>query len=179
MQCSFALVDAATGRIIVQSAPPAYQTTDAAEPDFIFSRYIDQGDLDPVDHFIGELVEHAAGDFVSMLVPTRVSYTYTVIGKSKHGEAAVHALRANDFRAAMQEFEIARQEDPKRDSNVFGMAVTAELMGDAKRALDLYRQAASMPSADKEDRAIYLSAEVRLKGQLPRIAREDRPHHKP
>src|ERR1043166_4273900 len=82
VQCSFALVDAATGRILAQSAPPPYHTTDAAEPNFIFSRHIDQADLDPVDHFIGELVEHAAGDFVGMLVPTRVSVTYTVIGKS-------------------------------------------------------------------------------------------------
>ena len=175
VQCSFALVAAANGRSIVQFTPSIYQKTDPTEPDFIFSDYIEEADLDPLDHFIGELVERAARDFVSMLVPMHVSYTYTVIGKGKHGEAAVRALRADDYPAAMREFEFAHQEDPKRDWHVFGMAVTAELMGDSRRALDLYREAASMPSVDKEDMAMYLSAKERLASQLPRIAREDRP----
>jgi len=179
VQCSFALVDAASGRSIVQFAPPVYQKTDTAKPNFVFGNCVEAADLDPVDHFIGELVERAARDFVSMLVPTRVSYTYTVIGKGKHGEAALRALRGDNYEAAMHEFEIAHQDEPKRDWHVFGMAVTAELMGDPQRALELYREAASMPGVDKEDMPIYLAAKQRLTTQLPRIARSTPPPGEP
>src|SRR5438045_68066 len=51
------------------------------------------------------------------------------------------------------------------------MGVTAELMGDPQRALELYREAASMPGVDKDDMPIYLAAKQRLTAQSPRIAR--------
>lgn len=179
VQCSFALVDVTNGRSIVQFTPPVYQKTDTAKPNFMFSRCVDEADLDPVDHFIGELVERAARDFVSMLVPTKVSYNYELIGKGKHGEAAIRALRADNYKAAFSEFEQAHQEDPKRDWHVFGMGVTAELMGDPQRALELYREAASMAGVDKEDMPIYLAAKQRLTTQLPRIARAAPPPGEP
>jgi tetratricopeptide (TPR) repeat protein len=114
-----------------------------------------------------------------MLVPTKVSFTYELIGKGKHGEAAIRALRADNYRAAFSEFEHAHQEDPKRDMHVFGMGVTAELMGDPQRALELYREAASMPGVDKEDMPIYLAAKQRLTTRLPRITRAAPPPREP
>jgi hypothetical protein len=169
VQCNFALVDATSGRSLVKHTPPVCQKTDTAKPDFLFGGCVDAGDLDPIDHFIGELVERAARDFVSQFVPTRVAYTYEVIGKGDFGEAAVRALRADDYSTALAQFEKAHEDDPKRDWHVFGMAVTCELMGDPARALQFYRQAASMPKVDDDDLPIYLAAKDRLTAHLDRI----------
>lgn len=169
VECGFALVDATTGRSVVQAPPQIHQKRDQAQPNFLFGGCVDAADLDPIDHFIGELVERAAREFVGQLVPVRWSYTYEVIGKGNHGEAAVRALRADDFAAALAEFEAAHREDPERDSHVFGMAVACELMGDPRKALEHYRMAASMPDVDDDDLPVYLAAKERLAAHLDRI----------
>ena len=99
VQCSFTLIDAVTGQSLVQFSPPAYQKVDKSSPDFLFGS-MHQEELDPVDHFIGELVEQAVQEFVSLMVPTEVEYHYELLGKHARGEAGVRAVRADDFDAA-------------------------------------------------------------------------------
>ncbi|MBI5762771.1 MAG: tetratricopeptide repeat protein [Planctomycetes bacterium] len=171
VQCSFALVDANTGRSIVQFSPPVYQKTDKAKPNFIFGGCVDEADLDPVDLFIGELVERAARDFTGMLAPTRVGFTYEIVGRGKDGEDAIRAIRADDFSRAVQLFEAAHRDDPKEDQTVFALAVTCELAGDFERALDYYRKVCSMPKVDDDDLVVYLAAKDRLASHIGRIAR--------
>ncbi len=171
VQCSFALVDANTGRSIVQFSPPVYQKTDKAKPDFIFGGCVEEADLDPVDLFIGELVERAARDFTGMLAPTRVGFTCEIVGRGDEGEAAIRAIRADDFGQAVQLFEAAHRDDPKEDQTVFALAVTCELAGDFERALDYYRKVCSMPKVDDDDLVNYLAAKDRLAAHIGRIAR--------
>lgn len=169
VQCSFSLVDAVTGRTLLHYAPPAYQKTDSKSPDFLFGGMVDEADLDPVDHFIGELTERAAREFVSMLVPTPVEYTYELADSSSAGEAAIRSLRGDDFETAMKHWQTAMRKDSDEGEYYFAAGLTAELMGEPQRALDLYRQALSAEDVEKERMPVYMAAKQRLTEHLPRI----------
>lgn len=171
VQCSFSLIDATSGAGVVQFSPPVFQKTDKKSPDFLFGRCVDASDLDPVDHFIGELVERACREFVGMMAPVQVSYTYEIVGRGDEGEAAVRAIRADDYASAVRLFEEARAKKPKEDATVFALGVTCELAGDYQRALDYYRQASAMPKVDKDELPVYLAAKNRLTEQMDRIMR--------
>ncbi len=169
VQCVFAMIDATTGQAIVQYAPPPYQKKDEAKPDFFFGGNIDESDLDPVDQFIGELVERATQEFVSYLVPVRVQTGYELVGRGKQGEAGIRALRADDYPAALAAFERWYNEDRDEPEALFCMGVTCELMGDYRRALDCYRQAAAHKEAGKDRLPVYMGAKTRLTDQIGRI----------
>jgi hypothetical protein len=173
VQCSFRLIDATTGATVVQFSPPVFQKTDKKSPDFMFGGMIEQRDLDPVDHFIGELVERACREFVGMMAPTRVAFTYELIGRGKDGEAAVRAIRADDFGTAVRLFEAAHQDKPEEPDTVFGLGVTCELAGDYTRALEHYRNLVAMRDVDEDDLPMYLEAKQRLTAHMPRIMRSE------
>lgn len=174
VQCSFALIDATTGQAIAQYSPPPYQKKDKASPHFLFGSSMSEADLDPVDHFIGELVERATQEFVGMLVPVRVECKYDLVGKGKDGEAGIRSLRADDYRTAIEHFEVELTKKPKEHETAFAMGVTYELMGDRDRALECYRRAAAMEDVDKDDLVVYLAAKQRLTDHLGRIVQPSR-----
>ena len=169
VQCSFCLIDAVTGAAIAQYSTPPIQKKDKKSPDFLFGGNIDESDLDPVDHFIGELVERATQEFVGQIVPVRIQFSTELVGHSKAGEGAIRALRADDYAAAFQGFEAQLRKEPDEADTAYAMGVTAELMGDPVKALDLYRKAASMKDVDKEELAVYMAAKERLTAHLHRI----------
>ena len=171
VQCSFCLVDASSGAAVLRYSTPVIHKTDKKSPDFLFGGCIDESDLDPVDLFIGELVERACREFVGMMAPTRVSYTYEIIGSGKKGEAAVRASRSDNFREAVELFEAEHREDPKECDTVFAMGVTCELAGDYPRALECYRKLLGMKDVDKDDLPMYMSAKNRLTEHMDRIMR--------
>lgn len=171
VQCSFSLVDAVTGKSVLHHAPPVFQKTDKKSPDFFFGQFIEAGDLDPVDHFIGELVERAARDFASRLVPVTVEQTYEIIGRGKYGEQAVRALRGDNFREAIALFEKEYQKEPDEPDTVFALAVTCELANEYEQALKWYQTLVSMKEADEDDLPMYLDAKKRLTAHIGRILR--------
>jgi hypothetical protein len=168
VQCSFSLIDAVTGGAIVQYSPPPIQKHDSSSPDFLFGGMMKPEQLDPVDHFIGELVERATQEFVSTIVPTEVEYAYTVVGKGSAGEKGVRLLRAEDYAGAMEQFLAECRKKPDEHETLFALGVASELLGDHAEALEYYRQAAA-GDADKEELAMYVSAKKRLSEHLPRI----------
>ncbi len=169
VQCSFALMDAVTGRAIAQYSPPPYQKSDKASPHFLFGSSMSEADLDPVDHFIGELVERAVREFVGMLVPVRIECRYDLVGKGKDGEAGIRALRADDYPTAIARFQAELAKKPREHETVFALGVTYELMGDREHALECYRRAASMEGVDKDALVVYLAAKERLTDHIGRI----------
>lgn len=170
VQCSFSLIDATTGQALTQYSPPPYQKTDSASPDFLFGGMVDEADLDPVDHFIGELVERATQEFVGMLVPVRVEQEYSLELSGKRGEAAIRALRADDFDAAMQNLDaVAGGKDDDEGEYSFAAGVVCELMGNPEKALKLYRQASAAPDVDEDELPKYLAAKKRLTEHLGRM----------
>ncbi len=171
VMCSFSLIDAVTGQAILQYSPPPYRKTDKASPDFLFGGLIDEADLDPVDHFIGELVERATQEFASMLVPVRVEVSYELVGRQTASEAGIRALRADDYEGAMRSFQDELAKRPDSDEVVFAMGVTCELMGNAEQALAYYRQALGMRKVDKDRLPIYEAARNRLVAHVGRMLR--------
>ncbi|HOW69129.1 MAG TPA: hypothetical protein PKY77_00895 [Phycisphaerae bacterium] len=169
VQCSFCLIDAVTGAAIVQYSTPAIQKKDRKSPDFFFGGNIDEGDLDPVDHFIGELVERATQEFAGQVVPVRVRFCTEVVGHGKAGEGAVRALRADDYAGAFRGFEAQLRKEPEEADTAYAMGVVAELTSDPVRALELYRRAVSTDGVDKEELAVYMAAKERLSVHLHRI----------
>lgn len=172
VQCSFSLIDATTGRALVQHSPPPYQKTDSASPDFLFGGMVNEADLDPVDHFIGELVERATQEFVGMLVPVRVEKTYELELSGKRGEAAIRALRADDFDAALAQLApLAGGKDDDEGDFSFAAGVVCELRGEYDKALAFYRQAAAAPDTDAKKLPRYLEAKQRLTQHIGRMLR--------
>lgn len=170
LQCSFTLVDASTGEAILKHSTPVIQKRDTARPKFMFGSSVDEAELDPVDHFIGELVEQAAAEFVGMIVPTPVSVRYELEAPGKEGAEGIRLLRADDFDGAMRVFESAAAGAKKRgDRYVFMMGVACELAGRPDQALEHYRRAAAMPDVKDEHMSEYLAAKDRLTGWLPRM----------
>jgi tetratricopeptide (TPR) repeat protein len=172
VQCSFSLVDAVTGRSVLHHAPPVYQKTDRKSPDFFFGQYIEEADLDPVDHFIGELVERAARDFASMLVPVVIEQQYEIIGRGKAGERAVRALRGDDLAGAIELFEKEHADEDDEPDTVFALGVTCEMAGQYKQALSWYQKLVSMKDVDDDDLPMYMDAKNRLAAHMNRIIRE-------
>ncbi|HQE44627.1 MAG TPA: tetratricopeptide repeat protein [Phycisphaerae bacterium] len=170
VQCSFSLIDANTGRSLVQYSPPPFQKTDSASPDFLFGGLMDDAELDPVDHFIGELVERATREFVGMLVPVPFEQTYTLELRGKRGEAAIRAIRADDFETAARQLEAAlREDDDDKGKLAFVLGVVRELQGDYAGALKMYRQAAAARDPDKDMLPVYMGAKQRLTNHMNRI----------
>jgi hypothetical protein len=173
VQCSFSLIDAVTGRAVVQYSPAPYQKLDTASPDFMFGSMMKGSELDPVDHFIGELVERATQEFVSMLVPTEVEYAYELTGHHSEGEAGIRSLRADDYDEAYQHFLNVLRKYDDDDETAFSAGVASELLGQPQQALEYYRRAASMKGADKDSLPMYVAAKKRLTEHLPRIVKAD------
>ncbi|MBK8267600.1 MAG: hypothetical protein IPK83_04565 [Planctomycetes bacterium] len=169
VQCSFTLIDANTGEAIVRHTPPVYQKRDKAEPQFMFGGAVQASDLDPVDHFTGELVERASREFVSMISPVRVTYSYPLELRGKEVEQAVRMLRGDDFYGAIQVLERAYQKKPKESDYLFAIGLVSEMMCEPGRALDTYRRTVSLEKVDKDQIDIYMSAKERLSAHIDRI----------
>ena len=172
--CSFSLIDAVTGQALMQYSPPPYRKTDKVSPNFLFGGLIDEADLDPVDHFIGELVERATQEFASMLVPARVEVSYELVGRQTRSEEGIRALRADDYEGAMRSFQEELAKRPDSDEVVFAMGVTSELMGDPEQALAYYRQALGMRRVDEDRLPIYEAARNRLVAHIGRYCNRSR-----
>jgi hypothetical protein len=169
VQCSFTLLDAATGQALVQFSPPPIQKHDRKSPDFFFGGVMGEKDLDPVDHFIGELVEQATREFVSMIVPVQVSTTYELVGKHSAAEDALRALRGDDFAGAMAGFEKELRKYPDEHESMFAMGAVSELTGRFEQALQYYRRALAGKGLDEDELALYTTAKERLSQHLGRI----------
>jgi hypothetical protein len=176
VQCSFALIDAVTGQTIMRFTPPPYRKTDTSSPTFLYGGVVDESQLNPIDHFIGELVERATQEFVSMLAPVDVSQTYTLVGRGHDGEQAVRLLRGDDFNGAAALFERQAREDDDKAECAFAAGVAFAMIGRFEDALQYLRNAASSRDADREEAEMYQAAARRLSEDLPRIMRPADPN---
>ncbi len=169
LQPKYAMVDLA-GQSILDYAPKPFRKMDSKKPSGFYGSSSGEADLDPVDHYIGDLVEQGTREFVSMFVPCEVEYAYEL--KSSHNKdcaAGVRALRADDYESAMQFFKSALANEPTDHQAAFCLGVTSELTGDWESALKYYRQAAAMPDLDDEDMRMYVAAKDRVKDHKDRI----------
>lgn len=171
VQCSFTLIDVATGRALLRYSPPPARKRDRQSPDFFFGGLMGEQELDPVDHFIGELVERATREFVSMLVPVQVSYTYELTARHSAAEAGLRALRADDYEGALAGFEQELTKYPEQHEAMFALGVIHELLGQPAEALQWYRRALAAEDLDEDDDELrmYTEAKDRLTAHIGRI----------
>lgn len=173
VQPKYAMVDL-TGQSILDYAPRPFRKMDSKRPSGFFGRSSGEADLDPVDHYIGELVEQGTREFVSMFVPCQVEYSYELqSSRSKESASGVLALRAEDYGSAKQFFRSALADDPKDHRSAFCLGVTSELTGDWDSALRYYRQAAAMPGLDDDELRMYLAARDRVSEHKDRIRKSN------
>jgi HSP20 family molecular chaperone IbpA len=163
VQCRFSMLDAATGQSFIEYAPKPFQKTDEKKPSKLFGRSASEADLDPVDLYIGELVEQAVREFVTRFVPRELERSYKMKASEESPAATgIRLMRADDFSGALEQFKQAMMVDGEDDKPVFYAGVAAEMAGDHEKALDYYRRAAAMPGVGKDDLEVYLEAKERL-----------------
>jgi hypothetical protein len=173
VQCSFALLDAATSQALVQYAPEPFQKFDHEAPGPVFGSSKSEASLDSVDAAIGELVKQGTREFVSMFVPCEVTYKYFLqSGKAKASATGIRLLRADDYDTALQQFKAALAEVPDDHRSAFCAGVTCELKGDWDGALKYYKLAVQMPDVPKEEMDKYLAAKKRVSEHKDRIRKK-------
>jgi tetratricopeptide (TPR) repeat protein len=169
VQCIFNMIDAVTGQTILQYAPPPIHREDESSPDFFFGGLVSDTQLDPVDLFIGELVEQATTEFVGMLVPVNVVHTYELVGHGDEGEKAIRMLRAEEYETAYMLLQESYTDDSDEEDTIFALGVVCELLGQPDNALKHYRQLLSMEDVDDDNVEIYTQAKNRLAAHTGRI----------
>lgn len=175
LQCKFSMVDAATSQSLFDYAPSPFRKVDQKKPGPVFGRSAGEADLDPVDEYIGELVEKGVREFVSMFVPCEMNYSYTLESSSNKSSAGgIAAMRAEDYETAMQRFKAALADEKNSNDHrtVFAMGVCSELMGDWDGALKHYKQACAMLEVPKDEMDQYLAAKNRVSAHKDRIRKK-------
>lgn len=167
---SFSLIDVAQGAAMVQYSPPPYTRKDSGAPPRLTlgSRAARGKPLDPVDEIIGELVEQAVRDFVEKIAPVQYEFEFKLVGSGDDGEAAIRALRGDDYLRANQFFALAWKHDPEDMDAAWGVGVTYELLGLFPQALQTYRMAATQ-DVDEDDLKKIIRAKNRLTEHVPRM----------
>ncbi|NLX12980.1 MAG: tetratricopeptide repeat protein [Phycisphaerales bacterium] len=173
LQPKYAMVDL-SGQAILDYAPKPFRKLDSKKPSGFYGRSSGEADLDPVDHYIGELVEQGTREFVSMFVPCEVEYSYELrSSRNEDSASGILALRADDYDSAKQFFRSALANDPKDHRSAFCLGVTSELTGDWDAALKYYRQAAAMPGLDDDEVRMYVAAKDRVTEHKDRIRKSN------
>lgn len=169
VQCSFSMYDKA-GNLLFQYSPDPFRKLDKDKPSPFFGSSKTEADLDSADAIIGELVERGVREFVSMFVPVKMTYQYT-IESSSHEDSAegVRKMRGRFYDQAINLFNSALSEDGSDYKTMFCLGVAYELTGKYDDAINLYRQAASAKGVDEDEAMVYRSAADRLEWHKNRI----------
>lgn len=170
VQCKFNMIDAVSSQAVIEYAPKPFRKMDSEEPGPIYGSDKTEAELDPVDGYIGELVEKGVREFVSQFVPCTVEYAYDLESGSGEGSPdGILALRAEDYERAIALFKTAIQDDPEDHESYFAMGIAYEKMGDYDEAEGAYKRAVSMPGLDDEEVVLYKGAMDRVQAHKSRI----------
>jgi hypothetical protein len=142
VQSAFKLVDTANNRIWEHYSPRTYTATDRTEASAIFGSSQTEAELTPRDAIIATLVERAAREFISQLMPCRINVDATVVSSS-NAECAqgVRMLRAEMFDEALTMFKSALLANTKDHRAAYGAGIAAEATGRFDEALRFYEMA--------------------------------------
>ena len=165
VQTDFRLIDTADNRVWEQHSPRPFQSTDRTKASPIFGSSSTEADLTPQDAIIATLVDKAAREFVSRLMPCRIEVDAEVVSSGNANcVQGVRMLRAEAFRDAVAFFEAAMREDSNDHQAAFGAGIASEASGQYDAALSFYKRAcAGRASAD------YREARDRMKTYGSRV----------
>jgi hypothetical protein len=142
VQTEFKLVDTANNRVWEHYSPRPYQGTDRTKASPIFGSSQTSAELTPEDEIVAELVERAARDFVSRLMPCRIDVEATVYSSgNKNCVSGVKMLRGELFDQAITFFQTALGENPDDHRAAYGAGIACEATGRSDEALKYYQMA--------------------------------------
>lgn len=142
VQLEFKLVDTSNNKVWAHFSPPIFSTTDRTEASPLFGSSQTEAELTPTDEIVRVLVERAARQFVSQLMPCRIDVRSAVVSsRDSRCIQGVKLLRAELFDQARLEFSAALARNPDDHRAAYGAGVASEATGRFDDALDYYRRA--------------------------------------
>ena len=142
VQCTFKVVDAATGRAWVTYVGDSIQHTEEGSPSRFYGSDKTEADMTPRDQIIGTLVEQEVRTFVGQLVPITVELDVPIrSGKDAASAKGVRLAAAEEYDAALASFETAMVDDPENDRAAFGAGLMCECLGWYDQAESYYKRA--------------------------------------
>ncbi len=165
VQCTFKLIDAATGRAWTTYVGDTLSREDEGKPSAFYGSDMTEADLTPSDQIVGQLVEKEVRRFVGQLVPCQM--TVDVPLKSSSSEVCARGVKlvaAGEYESALASFQEAMQEDPKDHRAAFGAGVACEKMGKYDEAVAHYKQALLIDPKEE-----YIDAKKRVEGCKDRV----------
>ena len=156
---AFKLLDTATNKVWEYYAPKTFQATDRTKASPIFGSSRTEAELTPTDRIIATLVERAAREFISRLMPCRIDIA-TNITSSRNESCirGVRLLRAEDFEGAYSNFVDALVQNPDDHRAAYGAGLACEASGRPDEALKYYKRACA-----GQENATYRDARDRMK----------------
>lgn len=165
VQIDFRLIDTSNNQVWVQSEPVTYTGTDRTRASAFFGSSRTEAELTPQDRIILGLVERAARQFVSRIMPCRIDVRAVVVS-SGHADCieGTRLLRGELYDEAVFRFQAALAADSSDHRAAYGAGVACEASGRYDDALRYYRRANA--GADRED---YREALDRVKNYGHRV----------
>lgn len=158
VQANFRLLDTANNKVWEQHTA-TLQSTDRTHVSPFFGSSQTDASLTPEDRLIGTLVEKAAREFLSKVMPVSITVEAEVPSSgNKSCAEGVRMLRAERYDQALAMFEAALRENPGDHRAAYGAGIASEASGKFKEAQGYYQQAC----AAKQD-AEYAEARDRMK----------------
>jgi tetratricopeptide (TPR) repeat protein len=142
VQCTFKLLDAATGQAWISYGGKALTQQDVGKPSPFFGSDTTEADMTPADQTIGQLVEREVRHFVGQIAPSEV--TIDVPLRSSNDDNCVRGCKLasiGDYQPALEAFELALQTDPQDYRAAFGAGLMCERLGQYDQALEYYKKA--------------------------------------
>jgi hypothetical protein len=159
VQTEFKLVDTSNGQVWAHYSPRPYMATDKTEASPIFGSSKTEAELTPQDQIIAALVEEAATEFVSQLMPCRVEVVENVVSSGNADCAqGVKFLRAQMWDVSLSHFKNALAANQDDHRAAFGAGVACEASGQYDEALRFYQLACAGMQNDR-----YTEARDRMK----------------
>jgi len=159
VQAEFKLIDTANNREWETYAPKTFRSTERTRTSPLFGSSQTEAELTPQDAIIGTLVEKAAREFISRLIPTKITVDVEVFASGHEmSMQGVRQLRAQMYDDALASFKAALAENSNDHQSAFGAGVAAEAAGQYQEALRFYQQACA-----GQDNPDYAEARDRMK----------------
>ncbi len=159
VQSEFKLIDTADNRVWEHYSPNTYTGTDKTKASPIFGSSRTEAELTPQDTIIATLIERAAREFISRLMPCRIDVDAVVVSSNnKHCVQGVKMLRGEMYDEAVSMFKTAWVANSDDHRAAYGAGVACEASGRYDEALRFYKRACA-----GADSARYREARDRMK----------------
>ncbi len=167
VQSDFRLLDTGNNKVWEQYET-THRGTEETKASPIFGSSKTEKELTPQDQIIGTLVERAAREFLSRIIPVRVDVEAALTSSSNANcQEGIRALRADAHEDALALFKAALAENSNDHHAAFAAGVACEASGQYAEAQKYYNRAVGIEN-DRD----YVEARDRMKAYGNRIRKQ-------